>query len=193
MNVFVACEFSGVVRDAFREAGHNAWSCDLKGIVPEGKYKNNHLYGNCLNYLAGGPDGPWDMMIAHPPCTYLANSGVRWMDEDRQAQMKKAAEFFMKLLAAPIPKIAVENPVMHKHAREFVTLAYDQKIGPWQFGHEESKGICLWLKNLPALIPTEICEHRTHNVHRMGTPKDRGRKRSRFYPGIAKAMVEQWG
>ena len=134
-------------------------------------------------------------MIAHPPCTFLANSGVRWLHETegRMSLMREAAWFFKRLLDAPIPHMAVENPIIHKYAAEKIGRRQDQLIQPWQFGHGETKAICLWLKGLPKLEPTEIVGGREARVHRASPGPDRWKERSRFYPGIAKAMAEQWG
>ena len=181
MKILVACEFSGVVRDAFRSKGHNAWSCDL---LPS--YSMTfHLQGNVLDYL----DDNWDMMVAHPPCTHLAVSGARWFKDKKNEQLD-AIKFFMKLINAPIPKIAIENPI------SIMSTKYkkpDQIIQPWQFGHGETKATCFWLKNLPLLKPTKIVEGREARVHRLPPSKDRWRLRSITYKGIAEAMAEQWG
>lgn len=189
MRVLVACEFSGVVRDAFIEQGHEAISADL--LPSEGKYKNNHYQGYVCNII----NDNWDLMIAHPPCTYLCNSGVRWLhtQEGRKEKMVQAAEFFNFILNAPINKIAVENPIMHKYAKEIIGSSQDQVIQPWQFGHGETKATCLWLKNLPKLKPTNIVEGRDSRIHKMPPSKNRSKLRSVTYAGIAKAMAEQWG
>ena len=157
MKVLVACEFSGVVRDVFRAKGHDAVSCDLlpseRGLP--------HYTGNVLDILCRGNLSSWDMLIAHPPCTYLANSGVTWLynkdgsrNEQRWQDMKDAAAFFKKLLYAPIQRIVIENPIQHKYAREEIGVSWGQMIHPWQFGHMEQKPTCLWLKNVPALKGT---------------------------------------
>jgi hypothetical protein len=194
MNVLVACEFSGIVRDAFRKRGHNAWSVDL---LESESYKGPHIIGDALELTA--PGNPWDLMIAHPPCTYLANSGVRWLykdgepDEDRWLRMAEGAEFFRALLNAPIPRIAVENPIMHKYAREIVGRGPDQYVQPWQYGHPETKATGLWLKNLPKLEPTNIVSGREPRVHHASPGPERWKERSRTLQGIADAMADQWG
>lgn len=199
MRVLVACEFSGIVRDAFRAKGHDAWSCDFLATERQGP----HIQDDVLKHLNDG----WDLMIAHPPCTYLSNSGVRHLHEsvhsrngnrakifgkERMAEMKKAAAFFCALKSAPIPKIAVENPTPHKYARAIIG-DYQQAIQPYEFGHGETKRTCLWLKNLPPLMATGLMTGREHRIHEMSPRKNRGHERSRFFPGIAKAMAEQWG
>lgn len=196
MRVLVACEFSGVVRDAFRRKGHAAWSCDLHDVEPEGEYLQYHLLGDCLDYMHEG----WDMLIAHPPCTYLANSGVRWLyhhDGAKNAwrwyEMACAARFFRAMLQAPVQRICVENPIMHGHAKDAVGCEQTQIIQPWQFGHGETKATCLWLKGLPPLVPTDIVEGRTARIHRTPDRKSRSKDRSRTLPGIAEAMAQQWG
>jgi len=181
VRVLVACEYSGRVREAFRERGHDAWSCDL---LPPEDWSPYHIQDNVLNYLTG-----WDLMIAHPPCTHLAVSGARHFHRKQQEQ-QKALEFVRKLLAADIPKICLENPI------SIISTAIrkpDQIIQPWQFGHGETKATCLWLKNLPKLVPTNIVDGREARVHRMPPGPDRWKERSRTYLGIAKAMAEQWG
>jgi site-specific DNA-cytosine methylase len=182
MMILVACEFSGIVRDAFRALGHDAWSCDLLESERGPKF---HIRGDVLHFLDFG----WDLMIAHPPCTHLAVSGARWFAEKRQEQAE-ALEFVRALLAAPIPRIALENPVSIISSR---IRKPDQIIQPWQFGHGETKATCLWLKNLPPLAPTAIVAGREARVHRMPPGPDRWRERSRTFPGIARAMADQWG
>lgn len=186
MKVLVACEFSGVVREAFRKKGHEAWSCDIINS-PEDSY--HHIKGDVKHYLNVG----WDLMIAHPPCTYLCNSGVRWLHEQegRWEKMKEACEFFDLLWNAPINKVCIENPIPHGYAKQSMGL-YHQKIQPWQFGHGETKATCLWLKSLPKLKPTNIVEGREARIHKMSPGKDRGMKRSITYQGIADAMADQW-
>ena len=146
MNVLVACEFSGVVRDAFAKRGHYAVSCDL---LPTDSPSTNHYQGDVRDLLI---HNAWDLMIGHPPCTYLTNSGVRWLSEDpeRWQQLDEGAAFFKLLLDADIPKIAIENPIPHKYAVERIGRKYDQIIQPWQYGHGETKATCLWLKGLTA-------------------------------------------
>ena len=184
VRVLVACEFSGVVRDAFLAAGHDALSCDLLPTETPGP----HHQGDVVDLLNGG----WDLMIAHPPCTYLAGSGIHWnARRPERAQMTENAIGFVRvLLAAPIPRIALENPVGVISSRiERPT----QIIQPWQFGHGETKATCLWLKNLPRLEPTCIVEGRVPRVHRMSPGPDRWKERSRTYRGIGEAMAGQWG
>lgn len=193
MKVLVACEFSGVVRDAFTALGHDAWSCDLLPSETPGK----HLQGDALNHLGEG----WDLLIAHPPCTCLTNAGARWLyggkgsvkDLKRWRAMEDSARFFLAMLNAPVPRVCVENPIMHRHAAKIVGQPYTQIIQPWQFGHGETKATCLWLKGLPPLKPTNVVSGRTPRVHHASPGKDRWKERSRTLPGIARAMAEQWG
>jgi site-specific DNA-cytosine methylase len=182
MRVLVACEFSGVVRDAFRVLGHDAWSCDLLESERGPLY---HIRGDVLQYL----DLDWDLMIAHPPCTHLAVSGARWF-KDKRAQQDEALDFVRDLLDAPIPRIALENPVsiISSHIRK-----PDQVIQPWQFGHGEVKATCLWLKGLPKLEPTDVVDGREARVWRMPPGPERWRDRSRTCQGVADAMASQWG
>jgi hypothetical protein len=186
MRVLIACEYSGAVREAFKARGHYAISCDLLDTEVPG----NHYTGDVFDIINDG----WDLMIAHPPCTYLCNSGVRWLttQEGRKELMREGAEFFKKLLTAPIPKIAVENPVMHKYAVEIIGRRQDQIIQPWQFGHGETKATGLWLVNLPKLTPTNIVDGREARVHKMSPGPDRWKERSRTFSGIAEAMASQW-
>lgn len=197
LRVLIACEFSGVVRNAFLAAGHDAWSCDL---LPSEDGSNRHIQGDARDYLNDG----WDLlMVAHPPCTRLCNSGVRWLSvpppgrtrEDMWRELEEGAALFSAFWNAPIERIAVENPVMHRHAKERIVNYAEpaQSVQPWQFGHGETKRTCLWLRNLPPLTPTKIVEGRTPRVHHMPPSADRWRERSRFYPGIAAAMAAQWG
>jgi site-specific DNA-cytosine methylase len=179
--VLVACEFSGVVRDAFRKRGHKAYSCD---ILPSDD-PTYHLQQDVTEVLHLG----WDLMIAHPPCTYLAVSGARWF-KDRQQEQEKALDFVRTLMGAPIPKICIENPVSVISSK---IRKPDQIIQPWQFGHGETKKTCLWLKNLPPLKPTNVVSGRENRIHKMSPSKDRGMLRSITYQGIADAMAEQWG
>lgn len=189
MRVFVACEFSGRVRDAFIRNGHEAYSCDLPEVEPEGEFLSNHIQGNCIDYLNNG----WDLLIAHPPCTYLANSGVWALKKhpERYDDMIEACAFFNTLLNSDIPYICVENPIQHGYARKYIRK-YDQIIQPWMFGHGETKATCLWLKNLPKLTPTNIVEGREPKILKMPPSKTRQRDRSRTYTGIAEAMATQW-
>jgi len=183
----VACEFSGTVRDAFIRAGHKAMSCDLLPTESPGP----HYEGDVFDILEDG----WDLMVAHPPCTYLANSGVRWLYRDgkRWQELIEGAAFFRRLLEAPIPRIAIENPVIHRWARLIVGRKPCQTLQPWQFGHGETKAVCLWLKGLPPLEPTNVVSGRTPRVHYASPGPDRWKERSRFYRGIAEAMADQWG
>lgn len=182
MRVLIACEFSGVVREAFRRRGHDAYSCDLLETEIASKY---HFQMDVRN----APNMDWDLMIAHPPCTYLAVSGARWF-RDRQIEQAQALEFVKDLMDANIPKICIENPVSIISSR---IRKPDQIIQPWQFGHGETKATCLWLKNLPKLVPTKVVEGREPRVHKAHPGPNRWKERSRTYPGIAEAMAEQWG
>ncbi len=187
MKVLIACEFSGIVREAFKEKGHNAWSCDLLNTEIIG----NHYTTDVLYLL----NENWDLMIAHPPCTFLCNSGVSWLykQKGRWDKMKAGALFFKTLLEANIEKICVENPIMHKYAVEIIGRRQDQVIQPWMFGHGETKATCLWLKNLPKLEPTNIVDGREQRLHRLPPSENRWKERSQTYKGIAEAMAEQWG
>lgn len=186
MNVLIACEFSGVVREAFRKRGHHAISCDM---LPADDNSGNHKQCDARELL----HLPWDLLIAHPPCTRLCNSGVRWLSErDLWADMREAAQLFLAFLNAPIPRVAVENPVMHRYAREIIGRGPDFTIQPWQFGHGEVKRTCFWTKGLPPLTPTNIVEGRTPRVHFASPGKDRWKERSITLTGIAEAMAEQW-
>ena len=182
MDVLVACEYSGRVRDAFRQRGHRAWSCD---ILPAEDDSPFHIMDDVRNILTWG----WDLMVAHPPCTYLAVSGARWFAE-RKTQQEDALDFVRLLMAAPVARIAIENPVSVISSR---IRKPDQIIQPWQFGHGETKATCLWLKNLPLLEPTDIVEGRKPRVHYASPSPDRWKERSRTLPGIAAAMAGQWG
>jgi len=184
MKVLIACEYSGIVRDAFIRMGHDAWSCDLLPSDSIGP----HIHGDAVK--AAYYDD-WDLMIAHPPCTDLAVSGARWFKEKRErGDQQRSIEFFMSLANAPIDKIAIENPVgiMSSHFRK-----PDQYIQPWEYGHGETKKTCLWLKNLPPLVPTNIVEGREARIHKMPPSADRGKLRSMTYQGWADAMADQWG
>lgn len=184
MRVLVACEFSGVVRQAFRARGHTAWSCDLLPAEDGSKYhyQDDAILVADLYH--------WDLMIAHPPCTHLAVSGARWF-KDKKAEQKEALQFVRDLMTMKhIERIAIENPVSIISTR---IRKPDQIIQPWQFGHGETKTTCLWLKNLPKLQPTNIVEGREARVHRLPPGPDRWKERSRTFTGIAAAMAEQWG
>jgi site-specific DNA-cytosine methylase len=181
MKVLVACEYSGVVRDAFLAQGHDAISCDLLPTDSPGP----HYQGDVRDIIGNG----FDLMIAHPPCTHLAVSGARWF-KDKQQEQAESLNFVRFLLDAPIEKIALENPISIISSR---IRKPNQIIQPWQFGHGETKATCLWLKNLPKLQPTNIVEGREARVHRMSPSPERWKERSRTYQGIANAMAEQWG
>lgn len=217
MNVLIACEFSGVVREAFRRRGHRAYSCDLKPALDKSPY---HLQCNVLYVLDPQTDatyyrGPaWDLLIAHPDCTYLTNAGVRWLyvggrgtvkDDTRWKDMRQAARFFNRLRLANIPRVCVENPIMHGHALNIIGQSPTQIISPKQFGHSETKATCLWLHGLPMLKPTRLALGSRPRVHHESPGKawmdvegrrhylTRAERRSITYRGIAEAMAEQWG
>jgi len=182
MKVLVACEFSGIVREAFAKRGHEAWSCDLlDSEIPS----TMHYKGDVRDLL----HFPFDLMIAHPPCTYLAVSGARWF-KDRKQEQVQALDFVSILMNCNIPRIAIENPI------SVISTAFrkpDQIIQPYMFGHGETKATCLWLKNLPLLKPTKLVDGREPRVHYESPGKDRWKNRSRTLSGIAEAMAEQWG
>jgi hypothetical protein len=191
LKVLVACEYSGAVRDAFLAHGHDAMSCDLLPTDVPGP----HYQGDVFDIIGDG----WDLMVAHPPCTHMARSGMRWLKDqpplksgklvgaERRAALADALAFFNALLDAPIPKIAVENP------RSFlIPIPATQYVQPWMFGHGEVKATGLWLKKLPPLAPTNIVEGREAKVHKMSPGPDRWKERSTTYPGLAKAMADQW-
>lgn len=180
MRVLIACEFSGIVRDAFARRGHYAVSCDLL----ESERPGRHFVGDVRRFLGLG----WDLLIAHPPCTRLAVSGARWFHLYQRDQ-EQALAFVRELLDAPIERIALENPISVISSR---IRKPDQIIQPWQFGHGETKATCLWLKNLPPLVPTRIVSGRTPRVHHASPGPDRWKERSRTLPGIARAMASQW-
>jgi hypothetical protein len=179
--VLVACEFSGIVRNAFSKLGHYALSCDLLPTEQPGP----HYQGDVFDIINDG----WDLMIAHPPCTHLAVSGARHF-KYKEKEQKEALEFVQKLMEANIPKKAIENPISIISTR---IRKPDQIIQPWMFGHGETKATCLWLENLPKLQPTNIVEERKPIIHKMPPGPDRWKNRSRTYSGIAEAMAEQWG
>jgi hypothetical protein len=194
--VLIACEYSGTVRNAFLARGYDAWSCDL---LPSEDRSNRHIVGDARELLNDG----WDLlMVAHPPCTRLCNSGVRWLSKappgrelaDVWAELDEGAALFSDFWNAPIERICVENPVMHRYAKERIRNYRDpaQSVQPWQFGHGETKRTCFWLKNLPPLKPTNIVDGREARVHMASPGPDRWKERSRFFPGIAAAMAEQW-
>jgi len=181
MRMLVACEFSGIIREAFRKKGHDAWSCDLLPAQDGSKY---HYQCDVREILSDN----WWLMIAHPPCTHLAVSGARWFKYKQDAQ-KKAIDFVATLMHAPIQRICVENP---KSVISTKIRKPDQIIQPWMFGHGETKETHLWLFDLPKLKPTKIVEGRHSRIHKMGPSKDRSKKRSITYQGIADAMADQW-
>ena len=181
MRVLVACEFSGVVRDAFRAHGHDAWSCDL--LPSPGPF---HILSD-VRYLL---DEPWEIVVAFPPCTHLAVSGARYFAAKRADGRQQSAIDFFLLFARLRCRWAIENPI---GIMSTVYRKPDQIIQPWQFGHGETKATCLWLKGLPKLVPTNVVEGREQRIHKMPPGPDRWKDRSRTYPGIAAAMAEQWG
>lgn len=181
MKILVACEFSGTVRDAFIRAGHDAMSCDLLPTEVPGP----HYQGDVRDILVDS----WDLMVCHPPCTHLAVSGARWFSEKKQEQLD-ALDFVRLLLDAPIPMIALENPISVISTK---IRKPDQIVQPWWFGTGEVKSTCWWLKNLPKLVATDIVEGRTPKVHHMPPGPDRWKERSRTIPGMAEAMAVQWG
>jgi len=183
MKVLVACEYSGAVRDAFLALGHEAMSCDLLPTdVPGPHYQGD--VRDVLNY-------PWDLMIAHPPCTDLSVSGARHFAEKRlDGRQQAGASFFMMLAKADIPRIAIENPVCIMSS---LWRKPDQIIQPWMFGHGETKATCLWLKGLRPLVPTDLVEGREQRIHRLPPSSDRWKIRSATFPGIAQAFANQWG
>lgn len=207
MRILVACEFSGVVRNAFAELGHDAWSCDLLPSEKPGK----HIQGDVLKFLDGRVHEyavigirPWDLIIAHPPCTFLCNSGVRWLapsgklDSERHREMMTACDFFATLYNAPIAHVCVENPIMHHYAKSYLWLKHEvpdhtQTIQPYEHGHGETKRTCLWLRGLPDLKPSNIVSGRNPRVHHATPGANRWKERSRTLPGIASAMAQQWG
>lgn len=183
VKVLVACEYSGVVRDAFLKKGYEAMSCDLLPTENPGPHYQGDIR-DVLNY-------PWDLMIAHPPCTHLSVSGAKHFEKKKQLGLQQAGvSFFMMLAKADIPKICIENPVSIISS---IWCKPSQIIQPWQFGHGETKATCLWLKGLPKLVPTKIVEGREARVHKLPPSEDRWKIRSRTYEGIASAMADQWG
>lgn len=183
MRVLIACEFSGIVRDAFIKEGHDAWSCDLLPTERPGPHLQMDVF------LAIDQFGPFDLLVAHPPCTHLAVSGARWFKNKRKEQYE-AVNFVIRLMNSDVPYIALENPV------SVLSTSYrkpDQVIQPWMFGHGETKATCLWLKGLPKLKPTRVVKGRVGRIHNEPPGPDRWKNRSRTLPGIARAMAKQWG
>lgn len=186
MRVLVACEYSGVVRAAFAALGHEAWSCDL--LPSDDPDNHNHYQGDVRDLLV---PGVWDLLVGFPPCTHLAVSGAKHFEAKRKdGRQQQAIDFFMLLVNAPVPRIAIENPV---GIMSTVYRKPDQIIQPWQFGHGECKATCLWLKNLAPLTPTDIVPGREQRVWRLPPTPDRAKIRSRTYDGVAAAMADQWG
>tara|TARA_Y100000310_G_C20346434_1_gene652245 strand:- start:40 stop:666 length:627 start_codon:yes stop_codon:yes gene_type:complete len=192
--VIIGCEYSGIVRDAFIRQGFDAWSCDLLDSEAGG----NHYKCDVLDVINDG----WDLAIFHPPCTRLCNSGVVWLEErNLWKELDKSALFFKSLLESSIPNIAIENPIPHKYALERIGYKYSQIIQPYMFGHKERKATCLWLKDLPKLIPTNNVEYemlklpknKQQRLHYLPPSEDRWKERSKTFTGIADAMAEQWG
>jgi hypothetical protein len=197
VRVLVACEYSGTVRDAFRARGHDAWSCDL---LPTEADPQRHIQGDVLDVIDLG----WDLMVAHPPCTYLCSSGLHWNKRvpGRAEKTEEALAFVRLLLDAPVERIALENPIGRIST---AIRKYDQIVQPYEYGHDASKATCLWLKNLPKLVPTTYVEPRIvdgrprwgnqtdSGQNRLGPSEDRWKIRSETYKGIAEAMASQWG
>jgi hypothetical protein len=205
MRVLIGCECSGIVRRAFAARGHDVWSVDLK---PAEDRSNRHIVGDIRDYLGEG----WDLLaVLHPPCTRLTNSGVRWLSvpppgrtlAEMWAELHEGAALFSDCWTAPIPRIAVENPVMHRHAKALIRdfQPHSQSVQPWQFGTAEAgpdnvkKRTCLWLRGLPPLVPTGTLDGTTarDEIHKASPGPDRAARRSRFFPGLAEAMADQWG
>jgi len=182
LKILIGCEFSGKVRQSFRDIGHDAWSCDT---IPSDDNSPYHIQDDIMNHLDDG----WDMMICFPPCTHLCVSGARWF-KDKIPEQKEALNFVKTLLDCNISKIALENPVGIISTR---IRKPDQIIQPYEYGHGETKKTCLWLKNLPKLTPTNIVSGREQRIHKMPPSKNRGKLRSITYDGIAEAMANQWG
>jgi len=196
VKVLIACEYSGRVRDAFIAQGHDAISCDLLPTDAPGPHYQGDVFDLDL--------ASFDLMVAHPPCTYLTNSGVTWLHKDltRWAKLDEAAVFFKRLLNAPVPRLAIENPIMHKYAKERIGgVRQAQVIQPWMFGHPEQKATCLWLKGLPPLQPTHnvkaemdaLPDNERQRLHYLPPSPDRWKLRSTTFQGIADAMAAQWG
>jgi hypothetical protein len=197
MKVLIGCEFSGVVRESFRAKGHDAWSCD---VIDSDTNSEFHIKGDVLDVINDG----WDLAIFHPPCTYMANSGVQHLhkDKNRWNDLDKAAKFFKILLGCNINKICIENPIMHGYAKERIGgIKQSQIVQPWMFGHTEQKATCLWLKGLPLLYPTNnvkkemllLPKNKRERLHYLPPSPDRWKLRSTTYKGVADAMANQWG
>lgn len=195
--ILVACELSGMVRRAFRNKGHDAYSCDIEPSDDGSLY---HIEGDVRDVLAD----EWALIIAHPPCTYMSNSGVRWLhaDKGRWNHLDEAADFFKLFLHHPCKRMCIENPVMHRYAVSRIGRKHDQTIQPYEFGHPESKRTCLWLRGLPLLQATHVlekpaCGHWENQTpsgqNRLGPSNKRAKIRSQTYHGIATAMADQWG
>ena len=198
MKVLVACEYSGIVRDAFTAKGHEAWSVDLLPTESPG----NHYEGDFFDFWCQETIGAFesfDLCIAHPPCSTFTNAANKWLYVDsavstvkqRLEDREKALVFFKQIQNLPIPKIAIENPQPHPYVIEQVGKFQD-KVQPWMFGEPETKGICLWLKNLPPLMSTVTETKREDIKHRLPPGPERAKARSRFFPLVAKAMADQW-
>ena len=197
LNVLVACEYSGKVRDAFAKLGHNAMSCDL---LPSDSPDGNHYKGDVSKVL--NSDIRWDLLIGHPPCTFLSNSGVSWLhkSEGRWGDMRRGARFFKYLWESDIKHIAIENPIMHGYAKKIIGGTQSQVVQPFHFGHKECKATCLWLKNLPDLVPTDNVKDETmalpardrQRLHYLPPSPERAKLRSETYQGLADAMAVQW-
>jgi hypothetical protein len=194
MKIIVGCEYSQVVTKAFRKLGHKAYSCDL---LPTEGNPAWHFQEDIFGVLERER---FDVGIFHPPCTYLCNSGVRWLwnkdgskNLERWEKMRQGAEFFKRLLNANLPSVGAENPIMHKYAREIIGVPYTQVIQPFQYGHGEQKATCLWLRGLPKLEPTNIVSGREQRIWKLPPGVDRWKERSRTFQGVAEAMASQWG
>jgi len=185
MKALIACESSATVRQAFARLGWEAWSCDTLPTEVSG----NHYQCDVREVLGQR----WDLVIAHPPCTRLCNSGVRWLESrGLHSEMREGAEFFKLFLGLRKTPVCIENPIMHKYAVEIIGCRQTQVIQPWMFGHGETKATCLWLKYLPILLPTNVVEGREQRVWSMPPGPDRWKERSRTFQGIADAMADQW-
>jgi hypothetical protein len=192
MRVLVGCEYSQIVTRAFRDKGHEAFSCDIEPTEGNPAW---HIQGDVLQVI----NDQWDLAVFHPPCTFLTNAANRWLyekcatttPEERHTEREAAIDLFLALKNAPIKRIAIENPMPHPYVVERVGV-WQQLVRPCEHGDSEQKGICLWLKNLPPLFATMIETKRTQGIWKMGSNKDRRKERSRFYPGVAKAMADQW-